>query len=311
MKHSFVPILQSLTPAKELYTLVEHRSVYAMDHCEMNIFETRVASDQFRLKFSDLVFTAMLRGKKVMDVFNKRFDYFPGESVVVPGNQEMVIDFPNASEESPTQCVALAIDEKKISQTLELLNDQFAKAEENDSWKLDAEQYHLQNTEEIARTVDRLVRISKEDNKLKDVFADMALRELLVRLMQTQARTVIIDNYKLHAASHRFAYVVQYIKENIAQNITVEKLSDLACMSKSHFFRSFKRELGISPVDYVLRERMKLAKKFLLDPLLSITDASYRSGFQSVSYFSTLFKKYEGITPKSFKKSMGFSNFTE
>ncbi len=307
MEKNFVPLQQSLTPAGKLQTLVENRSVYSMSQCEMNIFETHVASDQVSLKFNDLVFTAMLRGKKVMNVLNTRFDYFPGESVVVQQREEMIIDFPEASEEHPTQCVALAIDEKKISETLAFLNEYDAKAEDGEAWQLDPNQYHIKNTEEIAVAVDRLVKISKEDNRLKDVFAGIALQELLLRLMQTQARTLIFDNYRQHASTHRFAFVVQYIREHLVENITIGKLSDLACMSKSHFFRSFKRELGISPAEYIIRERIRLSKKILLDPQVSITDASYRTGFQSVSYFSTLFRKYEGITPKSFKKSRGLS----
>lgn len=311
MEKNFVPLAQALTPARELRTLVENRLIYSMDSCEMNIFETHMASDQVSLKFNDLVFTTMLRGKKVMNVLDSRFDYFPGESVVVPGREEMIIDFPEASEASPTQCIALAIDERKITETLALLNEHYVRAEDGELWRLDSGQYHIKNSEEIVVVVDRLMKISKEDNQLKDVFAGIAMQELLLRLMQTQARTLIFDNYKHHVSTHRFAYVVQYIQDHIEENLTVEKLSDLACMSKSHFFRTFKRELGISPVEYVIRERIKLSKKYLLDPLVSITDASYRTGFQSVSYFSTLFKKYEGITPKSFKKSKRLAYLAE
>lgn len=299
----YIPKPARLTEESKLQTLVENRSVFNMDHCELNIFETYKQSDRISLKFPDLVYTAMLRGKKVMNLDGRKpFDYLPGESVIVSSNEEMIIDFPEATWESPTQCIALAIDEDKIRNTIGFLNERFAKTEVHDEWKIEQEHVHIQNTLEMSDTVERLIRISQETNVAKDVFADMALQELLLRIMQTQARKLIFDDYASHSTSNRFAHVVGYIKENLAENLTVEKLSSMACMSKPHFFRSFKREFGISPVEFIIQERIKLAKKILIDPVVSIAEAGFRSGFQNVSYFSNIFKKYEGTTPKSYRK---------
>jgi AraC-like DNA-binding protein len=303
----YTPRPVSLTPESKLQTLVENRSVFSMDHCELNIFETYKQSNRISLKFPDLVYTAMLRGKKVMNLDGRTpFDYLPGESVIVSSNEEMIIDFPEATRESPTQCIALAINGEKIKSTIDFLNERFAKTESHEEWKLETEHVHIQNTLEIRNTVERLIRISQETNVAKDVFADMALQELLLRIMQTQARELIFENYVLCRSNNRFAHVVGFIKENLAENLTVEKLSSVACMSKPHFFRSFKREFGISPVEFIIQERIKLAKKLLIDPGVSIAEAGFRSGFQNVSYFSNIFKKNEGTTPKEFRKSNFF-----
>ena len=305
MEKKFAPQTQALTSLRQLQTLVEHRSTFNLNHCELNIFETHQQSERVSLKFNDLVFTAMLRGKKVMNLFgDKRFDYLPGESVIVPSNEEMIIDFPEASLHTPTQCIALAIDEEKIKETVDLLNEKYAKVEQNELWDIDLNRFHIKNTQELASTIDRLVHVSKENNVSKDLFANFALQELLLRLMQTQARVLIFDNYMQYINTNRFAHVVKYIRENLAENLTIEKLSDMACMSKAHFFRSFKREFGLSPVEFIIQERVKLAKRLLADPSTSVTDASYRVGFQNVNYFCTIFKKYEGTTPTYFKKNL-------
>ncbi len=300
-----LPQFQNLTPYHKLEKLVENRTVFSMSHCELNIFETFRKSERVSLKFDHLVFTTMLRGKKVMNLFdNQRFDYLPGESVVVPSNEEMLIDFPEATYNSPSQCIALTIDDQNIKETLDILNEKFTKAEDKDSWSLDPKQFHIQNTAEIAKTVDRIIHISRENNSSRDIFANLAVKELLIRLMQTQARKTIFTDYLKHASSNRFAYIVKYIKENIAENLRIDRLSNLACMSKPHFFRSFKQEFGITPVEFILRERIDTAKRVLGEPDSNITDAAFRTGFQSISYFCSVFKKLEGITPNDYKKAL-------
>ncbi|TAF63750.1 MAG: AraC family transcriptional regulator [Cytophagales bacterium] len=304
-KPLFTPQKQLLTPTEHLDTLVEHKSIYTLENCELNIFETHQRAENVKLCFDSLTFTAMLRGKKVMHLFgSEHFDYLPGESVIVPAQEEMLIDFPEATAQNPTQCIALAIDSKKIKQTMELLNEKYKKVEHFDTWQIHEHQYHLKNSEELVSTIDRLVHVSRSNDKAKDIFAELALQELLIRLMQSQARQVIFEDYQQNMNRFRFAYVVKYIKENIANDLTVKRLSDLACMSESHFFKSFKRELGISPMDFVVQERIHLAKKMLQNTAKSITDICFELGFNSVNYFSTLFKKYEKVSPKSYREQL-------
>lgn len=299
-----------LTPVSKLQTLVENRSVFSMANCEMNVFETFQQSERVSLRFPDLVYTAMLRGKKVMHLFDNKhqFDYLPGESVIVPSNEAMVIDFPEASFDTPAQCIALAIDEGKVKKTVDLLNENYGKADEKESWKISSDQFHIHNTEEISLTLSRLLRLAKESNPVKDVFVNMAVQELLLRLMQTQARSLIFENYKALTSSSRFAAVIAFIKEHLHENITVEKLSDVACLSKPHFFRSFKREFGLTPVEYIIREKINAAQQLLQNPKNSVTEVCYRLGFQSVNYFCTLFKKHVGVSPGKFLRSLSGSN---
>jgi len=223
--------------------------------------------------------------------------------VIVPENEVMVIDFPEADLNNPTQCLALAIDREKIKETLDVLNNNYAKVEAKDCWNVDTGQLHLKNSLELSTTIDRLVAVSREDNKAKDIFANFILQELLIRLMQTQARTLLLSKHSSLSTSHRFAFIISYIKENLHRNITIDELSKLACMSKPSFFRSFKNELGISPVEFMNSERITLAKKYLKDPMVSISEAAYKSGFNNISYFVQVFRKYENMTPAFFRQT--------
>jgi len=98
--------------------------------------------------------------------------------------------------------------------------------------------------------------------------------------------------------------VVHYIKEHLAENLSVDKLSALACMSKATFFRMFKREFGLTPVEHIVRERLAEAKRLLRQPLASVAEVCLRAGFNNLSYFQALFKKHEGVTPGMYKKQL-------
>ncbi len=305
MQQKFKPQLVPLQAEKDLKTLVESRSVYTMQHCELNVFETRQQSEKVRLVFSDMVLTTMLRGKKVMHLFgSEHFDYLPGESVIVPDNEEMIIDFPEAGILNPTQCIALAVDAAMLKDTLHLLNEKYPKTEKQDSWNIDINCFHLQNSLEITSAVNRLINVSTENITGKDVLVDFTLKELLIRLMQTQARKLILDSYNSNNANNRFTAVVQYIKAHISEEITIDKLSNLCCMSKPNFFRCFKREFGISPVDFILHERIKIACTMLRDQNVTITEACYAVGINNLSYFFKLFKRIEGVTPNEFRRNL-------
>ncbi|RPD47231.1 AraC family transcriptional regulator [Hymenobacter sediminis] len=301
---SHLPAPIALHPPHQLTTLVENRTVYSLEAFELNVFETHRAAHQVPLSMGHVVLTTMLRGKKVMHLPGRpAFEYLPGESVVVGEKETMVIDFPEANEEQPTQCLAVAIPTETIRQTVDLLNEQQPRAEEHLPWHLDTQAHaHFRNTPELTGTLERLVQLSRDTGRIKDVLAGFTIQEMLVRLMQTQARQLIFQNYQQHATSHRFAAVVQYIKQHLTEQITVEKLSELACMSKATFFRVFKRELGLTPVEYIIQERLAEAKRLLRNPLTSVAEVCFRAGFNNTAYFQKLFKQYEGMTPGLYKR---------
>ena len=291
---------------ERLHSLVENRTVYALDGFELNIFETHQVAHRVPLRLGGLALTTMLRGKKVMHLPDRpAFDYLPGESVVVDKGELMEIDFPDACLCQPTQCLAVTIAPATIRHTVDLLNERYPRVEAHTPWSLAGPNYaHLTNTPELTSTLERLVAVARTTDANKDVLAGFTLQELLVRLMQTQARQLIFHDYARHLTTHRFAAVVSYIKQHLAESLTIDKLSALACMSKATFFRLFKREFGLTPVEFIIRERLGEAKRLLRHPLASVADVCLRAGFNNLSYFQSLFKKYEGVTPGAYRKQM-------
>ena len=299
-----VPKSVDVTERNALSSLVEHRSVRPFDHCELNIFETHTEAHLVALKFEEPVVAAMLRGKKVMHLEGKEaFEFYPGESLILPSEETMVIDFPEAASENPTQCIALEIPEDFIKDTLDSFNEQFPKAEQGDEWHLNMQNYHLENSREITYTLNRLIELSQENHNYRDTFAKFALNELLLRLMQTQARHLLLERATERATDHRLAFAVQYIREHLTEPLSMEVLSDKACMSKPHFFRSFKRELRLTPLEFILKERIKLACKLLRNRAYSVVDVAYKSGFNNFNHFASMFRRYMKKSPAAWRDS--------
>jgi AraC-like DNA-binding protein len=253
------------------------------------------------LAFNDLVVTSMLRGKKVMHLFDDpAFDYLPGESVIIPANVEMKIDFPEAEMNNPTQCLALAIDNKKIVNTLDFLNERYPKEGLANFWQLDDRNYFFYNNQDLALTINKLIQVCQSTSITKDVLADLAIQELLIHIIQTQSVTSIERGIET-TPNPILNNILLLIRANITQKINLKDIAKQSGMSTTSMYRMIKRELGISPVELIILERIKLAKALLKDQHMYIKNVCYEAGFEDANYFIRAFKMHEGVTPKQYQ----------
>jgi len=295
-----------LAHPKYLQTLVENRRIFNMQHCELNVFETYQEAYRVPLTFDDVVITSMVRGKKIMHLFNEpAFDYLPGESVIVPANETMVIDFPEAKEDNPSQCIALAVDAQYVNSTIKYLNTYYNNDPDAEKdWKLQFNKYHFDNEAEITELINKLIRVCSSGDKTKGIYADLNLKELLIRLMQSQHLVQVENDLQSDSNQNRLHYVLHYIQEHLTDKINIDVLCRKAYMSRNNFFKWFKEQFGITPVEYINRERIKLSKQLLNDNRNTVSHAGLQSGFADVNYFVRLFKKSEGITPGAYQQCM-------
>ncbi len=295
----------NLTRPQNLQTLVENRRIFNLNNCELNVFESYQQAYAIPLVFSDFVITSMIRGKKIMHLFDKPgFNYLPGETVIVPANQKMVIDFPEASVVTPTQCIALAVDAAYIDGTLNYLNSFYNEKEEQRDWKLQFNQYHFDNDNEVSGLINKLIRICNSKDITKNIYADLNLKELLIRLVQSQYLQQVKTGLVQNGNENRSQFVIGFIHENLTEKILIDQLCRKAYMGRNNFFKWFKTQFGITPLEYINLERIKLAKKLLVNPHKTITHISTLCGFADVNYFVRIFKKIEGITPGVYQACM-------
>lgn len=292
---------------RKLTTLVENRTTYSAEYAELNIYETHAFAEKVSLTFNFPIIASMLTGKKIMHIDGfEPFNFFPGESVVMPTNKEMVIDFPLATKELPTQCLALGIDAFKIEEIVEKFNHKVAIENENNDWSLDDTTSHLINNADVNHLIERLTYTFTHNNKSKDVLLDLMIQELIIRLLQTKAKSLIIDDVNQIFNDTRIGTVIKFIKENFTnKDITVDQLAQKAYMSTSHFHKQFKNTLGVSPIDYINSEKIKFSKKLIKESKdFRMSEIAFKSGFNNTSYFNRQFKKMEMMTPQQFKNSI-------
>ncbi|MCQ2455998.1 MAG: AraC family transcriptional regulator [Clostridia bacterium] len=108
------------------------------------------------------------------------------------------------------------------------------------------------------------------------------------------------------AGDHSFAivYVLNLIRTQISGEISVSELAASAHMSRSHFYKIFRKYTGMSVNDFILKCRVDNTVRLLTETDCNILDAAYASGFTSSSGFYKSFRKITGCTPKEYVKNL-------
>ena len=96
------------------------------------------------------------------------------------------------------------------------------------------------------------------------------------------------------------ASVKKYIWDHLGESITREQLSGLAHLNKDYLNRLFKRYTGYSIIQYIQLCRIDRAKRLLSEGQKSITEVSIECGFNSPAYFTKIFLRLTGVSPKQY-----------
>ncbi len=134
----------------------------------------------------------------------------------------------------------------------------------------------------------------------------VTLLELLAMLQTSQEHVVLSSQFftpdlqvgNIDTLQAAFAYIFA----NIAEDIRMADVAQLADMSESSFSRFFKKNSGLSFTDYVSRLRLSKAAQMLSDGDGLITDICYESGFRNLSNFNRTFLRHHGLTPSKYRQ---------
>lgn len=128
------------------------------------------------------------------------------------------------------------------------------------------------------------------------------LDELCFRLQETvETFTECVFNYIPSKNNDIIKKAIQYISQNFSSSITLKDVADHVHLNPAYFSTIFKQSTGSSFKEYLNMVRIEESKRLLTTTNYSVIDISVATGFEDQSYFSKVFKKYTGLTPKQYR----------
>jgi AraC family transcriptional regulator len=102
----------------------------------------------------------------------------------------------------------------------------------------------------------------------------------------------------------RLRKVEDYVRERLAEEISTETLAELVELSPFHFSRVFKQATGMSPLQFVTRERISRAQQLIRETSRSLIEVALEVGYTSPSHFAKVFRRMTGVTPTEFRSTL-------
>ncbi|CAI6066936.1 AraC family transcriptional regulator [Cohnella sp. JJ-181] len=128
-----------------------------------------------------------------------------------------------------------------------------------------------------------------------------ALTGRLARLLHYSAE----DQVKKRPNKELVHLARRYMEENYPFDVTLETLANLTYTNPYHFIHVFKAETGMSPIQYLIRYRVEVAKQYLETTRLPMAEIAEKVGYKSETYFQNLFKKTTGVSPGKYRAAAG------
>lgn len=132
----------------------------------------------------------------------------------------------------------------------------------------------------------------------------MKLEEVLPISRQMLEQAI---SFRDQQGSNRYGTVIRKAKAFIAEhygdsNVTLHDVADHVALSNNHFCTVFSQEMGVTFTEYLTGVRMSKAKEMLTSTAMRTSDVAYAVGYNDPHYFSYLFKKHTGLSPRDFRR---------
>lgn len=229
----------------------------------------------------------VLEGKGHYLVNGKRYDLKKDEGFLIcPGT----LTYYEASKEKPWSYMWIGFNGLKAKKYLNNANLN----EDNLIFKYDKDNNILKSY------IDEILKLKSTNfhNKLKtEGLLYLFLSELVENA--TYERSAVENQTDIYIRK-----AVEYIEHNYIDDIKVSDIANFIGINRSYFFTIFKKSLNISPQEFLLSYRMEKAYILLQDDKLSISDIARSVGYKDPLGFSKIFKKVNGMSPKTYRKNL-------
>ncbi len=156
----------------------------------------------------------------------------------------------------------------------------------------------------------RILRDIADEMNNEDKYSKLAVRGMFQEFFAVLLRSEVREKTENIALDDRIKFykaiepAVIRLRDNYKESFNGEELAALCKMNRYHFCRVFKRAMGMTVIQYQNECRLRMAEILLQDSAYSISEVSCMVGFEDEAYFSRLYKKTRGISPKMAKSKL-------
>ena len=136
-------------------------------------------------------------------------------------------------------------------------------------------------------------------NRMRDMTVQMESRGIVLQLL---SRFFKHASRKPTSKDVRLIDSITYINEHLDENIDIDTLARMSCISKDHYIRLFKRSFGSTPLEYINNLRIKRAEILLTTSSMTVKAIASSVGYYDHSYFIRIFRKKIGLTPLQYRQ---------
>lgn len=153
------------------------------------------------------------------------------------------------------------------------------------------------------QTYDNAAQFTDYVKRYRDIplWQKMELRGSILMLFSRFLREAVPHEW---TTDERMKRVQEHIHSHICENVDIEELADVACVTKPYLIRLFKKEFGTSPVQYINSKKVERAQLLLYTTDIPVKEVAYELGFNDHSYFIRMFRKVTGITPQEYRRQL-------
>lgn len=124
---------------------------------------------------------------------------------------------------------------------------------------------------------------------------------LLEIIIENREKLIEKKTYK-NLDNQRIKGMLDFIQKNYSNELTLKEIGEAVFIGERETLRCFARTIGISPIEYLKKYRVKVAANLLTTTDLPVTEICIQCGFNSPSYFSKSFQRVFNVTPREYRK---------